>query len=170
MGFKAYWNIDTDLMKHSYRATEALLSIVVTPLSPTQPIIIASFVNVDDLEQSSTFGRIVSEYVASRLSQLGYKVIEMKLRKSIFVKKDGGEFILSREAKNIYTEHQAQAAFLGIYAIASTHVNVSARIVNLNDSTIIASYDYQIPLSDDIYEMVTPKASKPQPYAFMPPW
>jgi len=43
---------------------------------------------------------------------------------------------------------------------------VSARIVNLNDSTIIASHDYQIPLSDDIYEMVTPKAGKPQPRLF----
>jgi TolB-like protein len=156
-GFKAYWNIDTNLIKHSYKAAEELIARVNPPLSPINPVIIASFVDVDDMEKSSTLGRTISEYMASRISQLGYKVIEIKLRKSIFVKKDGGEFILSRKAKDIANQHQSNVVVTGLYSTAINHVNLSARIVSLTDSIIIASYDFQIPLSDDIREMLKAK-------------
>ena len=41
-------------------------------LNSDSPFIIASFVDVNQMDQSSAFGRIISEQFASRFSQKGY--------------------------------------------------------------------------------------------------
>jgi len=154
MGFKAYWNLDQNIIKHSYKAADMLIDRTELPLAPNQPILIGSFVNIDNLDKSSTFGRTVSECIASRLNQRGYKVVEMKLRNSVFIRKSGGEFLLSRELKNISVEHNAQAIVVGIYSEASTYINITSRLINVSDNTILSSYDYRMPLGSDIYKML----------------
>jgi hypothetical protein len=53
-----------------------------------RPFIIATLVNIDQLEQSSTLGRLISEQVASRMSQLGYGVLELKVRNGVYMKRN----------------------------------------------------------------------------------
>jgi TolB-like protein len=101
---------------------------------------------INELEESSTFGRTISEYIMSRLAQRGYKVIEMKFRKSVFMQKKGGEFMLSRELKEVSTEHNVQAVVMGTYSLARDLVYISSSVINPSDSTIRATYDYAIPL------------------------
>jgi len=117
-------------------------------------ILIASFVNIDNLEESSTFGRTVSEYIGSRLNQNGYKVVEMKLRRSIFMKKNAGEFLLTRDLKEISTRHNAQAIVVGTYSLGKNVVYVSARIIKLTDNTILSSYAYKLPLGKNTRKML----------------
>ncbi len=142
-----------DLIRSSYRATDNLVFQATPPLIPNQPILIATFVNIDNLEESSTFGRTISEYIGSRLAQHDYRVVEMKLRNSIFIK-DDGEFFLSRELKNISTKHNAQAVVVGTYSVAENVVYVSARMIRPSDGIIITSYAYKIPLNDNTKKML----------------
>ncbi|WP_321495821.1 FlgO family outer membrane protein [uncultured Desulfobacter sp.] len=106
----------------------------------------ASFVDVSDLTKSSPLGRIMSEQVGSRLAQKGYRVIEMKLRQnSIFVDPENkGEFLLSRNIKDISNLHQASIVVVGTYAKGNDTVYVSARMVNPIDSVIMSSCDYEL--------------------------
>lgn len=110
-----------------------------------RPMIAASFVNIDDLTQSNTMGRIVSEQISTRLVQHGYTFIELKLRReSVFVKQKAGEFLLSREIRDIASTNDAYAVLVGTYAITENSVFLSARIVMTEDNSIIAGQDYEI--------------------------
>ena len=154
IGFQAYWNLDTDLIEKSYNNADQLIARSLPPLTPDQNILIASYVNIDNLEESSTFGRAISEYIASRFVQRGYKIVEMKLRKSAFIRKKGGEFMLSRALKDISTEHNVQAVIVGTYSVASDLVYVSSRIINPSDNTITSTYDYRLPLGSNTTKML----------------
>lgn len=137
---------DINLVDVSYAIVNKLESSLSTPISSENPIIVASFVDINNLQASSTFGRIMAEQVGSRFAQKGYKVIEMKLRQnSVFVEAGSGEFLLSRDLKDISLNHDASAVVVGTYARSRDKIYVSTRIVNPENSVIIASFDYGIP-------------------------
>lgn len=112
-------------------------------LGQSQPIIVASFVGIDGLK-SSRFGKTVSEHMGTRLTNKGYRVIELKLRNNVFIRTGQGEFMLSRELKDIMKSHNAQAALLGTYSEAIGHVYLTAKIVNLANGIAVASTDYNL--------------------------
>jgi TolB-like protein len=138
----------------NYKAAEYLIGKLPKDMLKDSPLLVASFVNVDNLNESSTFGRMISEQISSRFKQLGYTAIEMKLRTTIFIKEGSGEFLLSRELSDISTKHNAQAVVVGTYASASDRVYLTVRIVNAADSTILASYDYNVPMTRDVFKML----------------
>ena len=138
----------------NYNAAEYLIGKLPKDMFKNSPLLIASLVSVDNLNESSTFGRMVSEQISSRFKQLGYTAIEMKLRTTIFIKEGSGEFLLSRELSEISTKHRAQAVVVGSYAAASDRVYLTVRIINAADSMILASYDYNIPMTRDVFKML----------------
>jgi TolB-like protein len=139
-------NADVDLVAVSYAMVNQLENNLKAPISPDDTIIVASFVDINNLNVSSAFGRIMAEQMGSRLAQKGYKVIEMKLRQnSIFVEEGKGEFLLSRDLKDISLNHQASAVVVGTYACSSDKIYVSTRVVRPSDSVVLSSFDYGIP-------------------------
>ncbi|MCK4603811.1 MAG: hypothetical protein KAU41_03820, partial [Deltaproteobacteria bacterium] len=59
-----YQNVDpSGLVSASYYIADTLEDNLMQPISLNQPILVASFVNVNRLEQSSTFGHIISEQI-----------------------------------------------------------------------------------------------------------
>jgi TolB-like protein len=138
----------------NYKAADYLVGKLPKDMSKDSPLLVASFVNIDNLNESSTFGRMVSEQISSRFKQLGYTSIEMKLRSTIFIKEGSGEFLLSRELSEISTKHNASAVVVGTYAFASDRVYLTVRVVNAADSAILASYDYNIPMTRDVVKML----------------
>jgi TolB-like protein len=138
----------------NYKAVDYLIEKLPKDTLKGSPLLVASFVNVDNLSESSTFGRMISEQISSRFKQLGYTSIELKLRTSIFIKEGSGEFLLSRELSDISTKHNANAMVVGTYAVASDRVYLTIRIVNAVDSAILASYDYNIPMTRDVVKML----------------
>jgi len=138
----------------NYKAAEYLVGKLPKDMLKDSPLLVASFVNIDNLNESSTFGRMVSEQISSRFKQLGYTAIELKLRTTIFIKEGSGEFLLSRELSDISTKHNANAMVVGTYAFASDRVYLTIRIVNAADSAILASYDYSVPMTRDVVKML----------------
>ena len=114
-------------------------------IGPSDPLVVASFVSVNNLEESSSFGRMLSEQIASRLSQRGLKVIELKLRQdSIFIQEGNGEFLLSRDIRELSKTYNAAAVVVGTYAEGVDRLYVSARILRPADNLIISTYDVGI--------------------------
>lgn len=148
---------DGNIVNASYTIANTLENNLVAPISNQDALVVASFVDVSDLTKSSPFGRIMAEQVGSRFSQKGYKVIEMKLRQnSIFVDDENkGEFLLSRNLKEISRNHNASAVIVGTYAEGHQKVYVSARIVNPVTSVILSACDYELPFPrlKDLKEM-----------------
>jgi TolB-like protein len=143
------------LMQANHRAVDQLLANIPPSraLNRKQPIIVASLVNIDDLG-SSRLGRMLSEQLATRLSQSGYAIVELKLRDSIFVKQLQGELLLSREIKDITLTHKAQAVLVGTYAESSGQVYLTIKLVGVGDNLVISAQDYLLPLDSNVRSLL----------------
>jgi len=120
-----------------------------TNLTPGDSIIVATFADVTGLENSCPFGRILAEEVASRFTQRGYRVIEVRLREgSVFMKENEGEFILSRDLEKISVENNASAVVVGTYVDAKKWFYVSAKIVNPSNRVVVSAFDSEVPVTD----------------------
>lgn len=148
----ANYNAVAELMKR-YPANPAVSSNNLDG-GTNAPFIVATLVNIDQLEQSSTLGRLISEQVASRMSQLGYGVLELKVRNGVYMKRNEGELLLTREIKEVASTHHAQAVIVGTYAESSTMVYVNLKVVNPATNIILAAYDYALPLDKQIHSLI----------------
>ena len=124
------------------------------------PIIVATLVNVDSLESSSRLGRSLSEVIASRLTQRGFRIIEVKLRGSLYVKKSQGELLLSREMSQIVKEHMAPAVVVGTYAPAEDFVVVNIKLVSADDQVVLAASSYGLELDWNLRSMLKNEQSR----------
>ena len=136
---------DGNVIPFSYQISDGLESNLNQSISNEELIIVASFVKLDNLNESSTFGRMIAEQIASRLIQRGYKIQELKLRQgSIFVQESKGEFLLTRDIQNISKNYNASAVVVGTFAESRGWFYVSARIVRPSDGIVISSSDVSI--------------------------
>lgn len=152
---------DVNLVTASYRAADALLKNAreMMEFYSEKPILVASFVNIDDVQRSSTLGRTLAEQMGSRFTQKGYKVIEIKLRtNSVFVRgvreNDEGEFMLSRELQDISFQHDAHAVLVGTYGKGPEMVYVMAKLIRTQDNVILGAYDFSLPVGKNTKKML----------------
>ncbi len=137
-------------------AHEAALQMVTNnpDLTRYSPMIAATFVSIDNLSQSSTFGRISSEIMASALAQQGMQVREVKMRDSMFIEESVGELILSRQVQRLSSQHNARSILMGTYAQGQDYLYVSARVVRAGDAMVLGSADFQLPLDNNMRSLL----------------
>lgn len=146
--------LNNDFKTVNYKAVDELMKRYQSPASANNlaagssgsPFIVATLVNIDQLEQSSTLGRTISEQIASRMTQMGLGVVELKVRNGVYMKRNEGEFLLTREIKEVAATHKAQAVVVGTYAESASFIFVTLKLVNPANSLILAAYDYVLPL------------------------
>ena len=139
----------SDINKISYVAGDMLESNLLCSLNKTLPILSTTFVNFDNLKETSTLGRLLGDQIASRFSQHGYKVIEIKLRNGkVLVQEGNGEFILSRDMKKLNKSYDAQAIIIGTYSFVGNRVFLSTKLVSTSDSSILSSYFFSLQEND----------------------
>lgn len=133
------------LISSSYRAVDQLVAHQArSAFSPGQKILVATVVNLNNLNESSAFGRLVAEHASSRLVQLGANVTELKLRGNLFVSAKQGELLLSREAKEISSSYNADAVLVGTYADSLDRIYVTLKLIRAQDAQIVSAYNYAI--------------------------
>lgn len=137
----------------NYSAADALIAQLAPKLNPAQPMIIATIVNIDDLDSSSTFGRLVSEQVSARFSQANFRMIEMKFRDYVYMKQDQGELLLTREIKDVAKNHNAQAVIVGTYALSGTDIFVNLKVIQPTTNIVLAVHDYTFPMDGNLKSM-----------------
>jgi len=148
---------ETDLIKLAYTAADTLTAAASPPLSlrdPDMPILTTTFVDNNDLNKTSQFGRAVQEHMASRFVQLGYQVREIKLADSMEIKPRQGETILSRDLSHLTPNVKAQAILVGTISRAANTLYVSARLVDPGNGSIISSTDYRLRIDKTLESML----------------
>lgn len=134
---------------------DALEYNLVQPLDRTKPVLFTSFVDIDSLQTSSTFGRLLGEQVASRMAQLGYRIMEPKLRQGSMVIIEGaGEMVLSRDLTNIRDNHDAQAVIVGTYTVVNESIIVSVKLLSTQDGAILSTHDVTLKMTRDLHSLV----------------
>lgn len=126
----------------NYKAADTLLTQLSGRLLAEKPLIMATVVNIDALDQTSTLGRLVSEQISTRLSQGGLKMVEMKLRNNVYLKRNQGELMLTREIGEVAQNHNAQAVVVGSYAETSDMVFINIKVVQPQNNFVLAGHDY----------------------------
>ncbi len=147
---------DADLVRVSYHTADQLLRQVPWLRSKKRPVIAATIVNINALEDSSALGRMLTEQISSRFAQDGVAVVEMKMRHDVFIKERAGEFMLSRSVREISHSHDAAAVLAGTYAVGKNSVYVNARLIRAADNRVVAAYDFRLPLGPDTKAMLGP--------------
>ena len=140
---------DANLIDKNYGAADALLMKATWLKERREPLLAATFVDINNLEMSFGLGRVIGEQIGSRFAQQGFTVIEIKMRNNIFVREGSGEFALSRSVKEISQSHNAAAVIAGTYAVGRQSVFVNARLIRATDNLVLASYDYVLPMGPD---------------------
>lgn len=146
----------TNLVDFSYKIADTLVERTIPPLvpgHPDMPVLVTTFVDNNDLQETSKFGRILQEHIVSRLVQLGYTVREIKMASTLTIEPKSGETILSRELAKISGEHEAQAILAGTISRSERILYISARLINPINNNILATDDYRLCMDDNILAM-----------------
>lgn len=102
-----------------------------------------SFVNVNDFQQSSTFGRLVAESLIYEFNQRSFPVREYRLPGYIAMRPDNalsnpGDFALARQGM-VNAKEKWAALLLGTYYRDKDAVFVNARLVRAADGMVLRS-------------------------------
>jgi len=161
---------DQNLVSLSYNITKKLEETAVPrlmPRNPDQPLLITTFVDNNDLTQTSRFGRILQEHITSRFVQLGYTVKEIKLRDTLLMQPKSGETMLSRDLDLLspsLSALSAQAILVGTYSYTNRTMYISARLINPENSTIISSVDSRLIMDQNVLAMFGMKMASDEQY------
>jgi TolB-like protein len=123
------------------------------------PIAVTTFVDIDDLYKTSSFGRILAEQLLSELSMRGYNVIEIRHSEVLQINYNTGEFGLSREPSLLKNNRDVSAIVVGTYSSSPMRVYVNARIIDPTSSMILSAGSVEMPLTEEINRMLRTNAT-----------
>ena len=114
----------------------------------TRPVLYSTAVNLNDYDQTTNFGRLMSEALATALTQhWENKVINMNLRQgSVPIIPRQGEFLLSRDINELAMDFNAGAVMLTTYTVALDKVYINVELVNVHHNAVVAAVMFDIPL------------------------
>lgn len=95
-----------------------------------------SFVNLDNFQQSSTFGRLVGESLIYEFNQRSFPVREYRLPGYIAMRAEQGDFALARQGL-VNAQEKWAALLLGTYYRDKDAVFVNARLVRAADGMVL---------------------------------
>ncbi|MCI4626381.1 MAG: hypothetical protein L3V56_10525 [Candidatus Magnetoovum sp. WYHC-5] len=119
------------------------------------PLLVTTFVNLNTLKKTSPFGRAFSELLMTQLQGRGYVITEMRVGNVIDIKNDSGEFVLTRDVKDLLVSHSANAIVAGTYTITKESVILNGRLISLTDNSIIASWTNSVVRTKEINSLLT---------------
>ena len=108
--------------------------------------LIGSFVDLNNMSSTSPMGRLIAENLIHELQVRAWRIVEPRLMQNIMIN-EGGEFVLSRDVKQLRDKFGISAVVAGTYVVASDHIVVNARVVNVESGIVMSSGQIQIPSS-----------------------
>jgi TolB-like protein len=143
---------DIDLVDLGDEVAETLIRQPVPPLipyQPDQPILVATLVNNDNLNDTSSFGRSFQNNIIAGFVSRGFAVKEIKLRRDMLVEVHKGEFMLTRDLQELAGKQRAQAVVVGTYTLANRVMYLSVRLVSPQNQAIRGVYEGKLYLDDN---------------------
>ena len=107
-----------------------------------------SFVNQDDFEESSSFGRYLAETLFYEFNQRGFPVREYRSEGEIATRQGEGEFYFSRRQQRIYAQNPLSVFVTGTYYYDKHNVFVNARLIRASDGIVLRTGSLVFPQTD----------------------
>ncbi len=103
-----------------------------------KPILITSFVRLDEFKQTTEFGRVVSESLINELSNKGFEIIEFRGQMAVSIN-DEGEYFISRKPHELKSKIPDTYVVVGTYSRQPGKVMLNARVIDNITGKIITS-------------------------------
>ncbi|MCB2182840.1 MAG: hypothetical protein KQH63_12475 [Desulfobulbaceae bacterium] len=113
-------------------------------------LILTTFVNLDDLYETSGFGRTLAESLSGSLFKRGYGMAEIRKGPGLYVKSKSGELTLTRDASLIAQKEQVQGIVVGTYSLTPTTVIVNARMLEAGSAEVLSVASLELERSRNI--------------------
>ncbi len=126
-------------------------------LGTEERLVFSTLVNLDDLHQTSKFGRAMSEALATRLFQHGYGIIELRKIDTILVKNKGGELVLSRDTKRLAAQYEANAIVAGTYSMTPGSVIINVKVLDVGSQEVLSVGGLELKRSHTINYLLADK-------------
>ncbi|MCK5194865.1 MAG: hypothetical protein KAQ71_13720 [Desulfobulbaceae bacterium] len=123
-------------------------------------VIVTTFVNLNDLYETSALGRLMSEHLMGELQKRGAEIIDARSATSLQVSEGFGEYALSRDMDQLSYVHDAQTVVVGTYSVAADEISVNARLLNQEYGTVLSSASVVFP-ADKLISALLHDAGKP---------
>lgn len=116
----------------------------------SERLIFTTMVNLDDLRQTSKFGRTLSESMATQLFQHGYGVVELRKAANIMIQSPHGEMVLSRDATRLAKQYEANAIVAGTYALTPKTVIINVKLLDADSNAVLSVAGMELERSANI--------------------
>lgn len=119
------------------------------------PVIVTTFVSLNELDKSSVFGRMMAEKLLHFMNKNGFNVVEVRRAQDLFIKKEVGEMILTRDISELAQLTKAKSVLAGTYVATSNALIINARLIDINTPRILSSYSYEVAMTDEVISLLT---------------
>jgi len=120
------------------------------------PIIVTTFVDLNNFYRTCPLGRLLTEELIGDLQRLGLNIIEMRRSNAIFVKQRFGEFALSRDVNQLAKKWQVRYILVGTYFEKGGFLIINARLVSKKGDEIVSSASTIINVNQYVASLLTP--------------
>lgn len=103
-----------------------------------KPVLITTFVRLDNLKKTSEFGRIVSESLINELSNRGFNVIEFRGQMGVSVNAQG-EYYITRDTNKLKSSVENTYVVVGTYSRQYKNIMLNARVLDNATGQIIST-------------------------------
>ncbi len=93
-------------------------------------LLMTTMVPLERLDQTSDFGRVLTESLATQLFHHGAEIIETRRLEELVIAPRKGELMLSRRAADLAASHQATAVVAGTYTLTPQTVIINVRLLD----------------------------------------
>ncbi|MGB1226407.1 MAG: FlgO family outer membrane protein [Poseidonibacter sp.] len=107
-------------------------------MNTNKPVLITSFVRLDEFKKTTEFGRVVSESLIDELSNRGFNIIEFRGQLGVSVN-DEGEYFITRKTNKLKTKIPNTYIVVGTYSRQYGRVMLNARVIDNITGKIISS-------------------------------
>ncbi|RLD40584.1 MAG: hypothetical protein DRI86_15005 [Bacteroidetes bacterium] len=118
--------------------TEELVSNLTLTKKDIGAIAITSFVQLDKLNRTTHFGRVIGESFFNELHSKGLNVMDFRGQKFLSINANG-EFFITRDVKKLATTIENSYVLVGTYAQIEEGVLINARIIDNINGKVVAS-------------------------------
>lgn len=107
-------------------------------MDTNKPVLITSFVRLDEFKQTSEFGRVVSESLINELSNRGFEITEFRGQMAVSIN-DEGEYFISRKPNELKNKTPNTYVVVGTYSRQMGKIMLNARVIDNVIGKIITS-------------------------------
>ncbi len=130
------------------------------PIAGELRVTVASFVNLDEMYETSALGRYLGEQMLHELQRARVDAVDVRMMPAMQISKGHGEYALSRDMNELNYAHQADAVVAGTYSVADGQIFVNARILENNTGLLLSSSSIVFEV-DGVSAAMLKDASKP---------